>query len=139
MAAARKRNECALSLEHAVLIKSSITVCTPHGERAISPALQNRRKPEPPKRKLPNHQIAPLEFLQFRFDIRRKSVNFGCVHCFNLKLKKLWVFYTGEIMSIGCGLNPMAYRSDSRTSGSCSSNKWCASRNSAPLKLFGSG
>src|SRR5258707_15886230 len=98
-AASGKRKECTLSLEHAVPIKSSITVCTPHGERPISPALQNRREPEPPERKLPNHQIAPLESLQFRFAIRRKSVNLGCVRFFNLQLKKLWVFYTGEIMS----------------------------------------
>src|ERR1700756_2498630 len=80
-------------------IHPAVAVRTPHRQDTVGPSLENRGQAKPPKRKLPDHEVAPLQFLKFLLQIRCKAADFGseCLLC--LRFEIIRVLDAGKIVA----------------------------------------
>ena len=61
--------ESSSASEDTRLVDVAAAVGALHGEDTVHPAFESGRKAEPPKRKLPHHEVTPLKLLDLRFNL----------------------------------------------------------------------
>src|SRR5262245_32281807 len=69
------------------------------GKYSIDPPFENGRQAEPPRRKLPDHQVAPFDLLDLGLDFVRKPIPLRRKFLFSLWLEEVRLFDRNEVPS----------------------------------------
>jgi len=91
----------ALAGENAAVVPLAAAIDAAAGdEHAVNPALENRRQPEPPERKLEDQGVAPEKLVHLRLDVGGKSIVNGGIRLFSLLAIVVRIAHGREVAAI---------------------------------------